>query len=171
MTIANKIRARFRWLMALLFATLFLAFSIFLMALAVYYLVVAIESDDMISGIIRSINISFISLATFELGIGISKEYSPRREQEDIFFVVRRMVMRFVSVACIALVLEGLVMVIKYSQLELAGNLGYPVAILGAAGVLLVALGVFLALTRSDGDGHHVNHPDGARDRHGSNPA
>jgi hypothetical protein len=153
-TTAEKIKTRFRWMMALLFATLFLAFSILLMALAVYYLIVAFESDDMISGIIRSINISFISLATFELGIGISKEYSPQREQEDIFFVVRRMVMRFVSVACIALVLEGLVMVIKYSQLELAGNLGYPVAILGAAGILLVALGVFLTLTRGDGDHH-----------------
>jgi hypothetical protein len=153
-TTAEKIKTRFRWMMALLFATLFLAFSILLMALAVYYLIVAFKSDDMISGIIRSINISFISLATFELGIGISKEYSPQREQEDIFFVVRRMVMRFVSVACIALVLEGLVMVIKYSQLELAGNLGYPVAILGAAGILLVALGVFLTLTRDDGDHH-----------------
>jgi hypothetical protein len=151
MIMTEMIKDRFRLMMALLFAALFLTFSILLMALAVYYLIVAFKSDDMISGIIRSINISFISLATFELGIGISKEYSPRREQEDIFFVVRRMVMRFVSVACIALVLEGLVMVIKYSQLELAGNLGYPVAILGAAGILLVALGVFLTLTRKDG--------------------
>ncbi|HEX6550962.1 MAG TPA: hypothetical protein VF117_09850, partial [Gammaproteobacteria bacterium] len=150
-TAIEKFKARFRWAMALLFAALFLVFSISLMVLAIYYLILAFGSDDMISGIIRSINISFISLATFELGIGISKEYSPRREQEDIFFVVRRMVMRFVSVACIALVLEGLVMVIKYSQLDLAGNLSYPVAILGAAGVLLLALGAFLALTRSDG--------------------
>lgn len=151
MTPIEKFKARFRWAMALLFTALFLVFSLSLMVLAIYYLILAFGSDDMISGIIRSINISFISLATFELGIGISKEYSPRREQEDIFFVVRRMVMRFVSVACIALVLEGLVMVIKYSQLDLAGNLSYPVAILGAAGVLLLALGAFLALTRSDG--------------------
>ncbi len=146
----SPLKARLKWIMALLFAAQFLTFSILLMGLSIYYLVVAFQDDDVISGLIRSLNIAFISLATFELGTGISKEYSPTQDNQNIFFVVRRMVTRFVSVACIALVLEGLVMVIKYSQLELAGNLGYPVAILGAAGVLLVALGVFLRLSRDD---------------------
>lgn len=58
--------------------------------------------------------------------------------------------MRFVSVTSIALVLEGLVMVIKYSQLDLAGNLYYPVAIILSAAGLLLAMGGFLALTRPD---------------------
>ena len=35
-------------------------------------------------------------------------------------------------------------MIIKYSQLELAGNLYYPVAIIIAASLLLMSLGVFL---------------------------
>ena len=39
-------------------------------------------------------------------------------------------------------------MIIKYSQLDLAGNLYYPVAILLACAFLLLALGAFLALTR-----------------------
>lgn len=155
---SHDMRVRLKWLMALLFAALFLTFSISLMCLSVYYLVTAFSSDDIITGLIRSINIAFISLATFELGTGISKEYSPAQNHENIFFVIRRMVTRFVSVACIALVLEGLVMVIKYSQLDLAGNLGYPVAILGAAGILLVALGIFLALSRGDVDVAHRNH-------------
>jgi len=39
-------------------------------------------------------------------------------------------------------------MIIKYSQLELAGNLFYPVGILIGGSVLLVSLGLFLWLTQ-----------------------
>lgn len=147
----NKILLGVKWAMAVLFSVLFLIFSISLMVLAVVYLIDAIGNSDIITGLIKSINVAFISLATFELGTGILKEYNPRRDEEDIFLVVRRMVMRFGSVTSIALVLEGLVMVIKYSQTNMAGNLNYPVEILVAAAILLTGLGIFLALTRKDG--------------------
>ena len=140
-----------KWSMAVLFSVLFLVFSISLMVLAVIYLIDAFGNTDIITGLIKSINVAFISLATFELGTGVLKEYNPRRDEEDIFLVVRRMVMRFGSVTSIALVLEGLVMVIKYSQTNMAGNLDYPVEILVAAAILLTGLGIFLALTRKDG--------------------
>ena len=147
----NKILLGVKWAMAVLFSVLFLIFSISLMVLAVVYLIDAIGNSDIITGLIKSIKVAFISLATFELGTGILKEYNPRRDEEDIFLVVRRMVMRFGSVTSIALVLEGLVMVIKYSQTNMAGNLNYPVEILVAAAILLTGLGIFLALTRKDG--------------------
>lgn len=147
----NKILIGVKWSMAVLFSVLFLLFSISLMFLAVVYLIDAFGNSDIITGLIKSINVAFISLATFELGTGILKEYNPRRDEEDIFLVVRRMVMRFGSVTSIALVLEGLVMVIKYSQTNMAGNLNYPVEILVAAAILLTGLGIFLALTRKDG--------------------
>lgn len=150
---AKRIGSRAKWIMAVAFAVLFLLFSISLMVLAITYLIAAFHQQDIITGLIKSINVAFISLATFELGTGILKEYNPRRDEEDIFLVVRRMVMRFGSVASIALVLEGLVMVIKYSQTDMAGNLNYPVEILLAAAILLIGLGIFLALTRKDGDG------------------
>ncbi|WP_303720574.1 hypothetical protein [Malonomonas rubra] len=41
-------------------------------------------------------------------------------------------------------------MIIKYSQLDLAGNLYYPVGILVSASILLAGMGLFLHLTRSD---------------------
>lgn len=40
-------------------------------------------------------------------------------------------------------------MTIKYSQLELAGNLYYPVAIISSAAILLIALGIFIYLTNT----------------------
>jgi len=64
--------------------------------------------------------------------------------------VVRRTVARFVGTVCITLVLEALIMIVKYSQLELAGNLYFPVGILVGASILLIGMGVFLHLSRAD---------------------
>lgn len=138
-----------RWLRniaATLFSLLFLTISLTLVGLSVMHFIQAFSSDEFISGIIKAINDLFIALATYELAVGIFKEY--RQENEiNLYSSIRRTITRFVSVAVIALVLEGLIMIIKYSQLELAGNLFYPVGVIFAAGILLIALGIFLKLT------------------------
>jgi hypothetical protein len=103
-------------------------------------------------GLLKALNMAVISLATFELGLGVHKEYAGHDDTDDVLVILRRTVAlgRFVSIVCIALVLEGLLMVIKYSQLDLAGNLPYPVAIVASAALLLTALGAFLRLSRED---------------------
>lgn len=142
--------ARLRTLLAVFFSLLFMALSIAFGALSVREFIGALDNaKGMTSGLIASINAAVISLAAFELGFNVGKEYVQEGD-DDIYAAVRRSIARFVGVVCIALVLEGLIMVIKYSQLELAGNLGYPVAIIGGASVLLMALGVFLYLTRPE---------------------
>ncbi|MDW7772149.1 MAG: hypothetical protein SCH71_04580 [Desulfobulbaceae bacterium] len=83
----------------------------------------------------------------FELGVGVGKEYTVANDGENIFENMRRTITRFVGTVCIALVLESLIMIIKYSQLDLAGNLYYPVSILISCSLLLIALGLFLKLT------------------------
>lgn len=138
-------------LVAMMFSVLFLTLAVSLAGLAIVQFVHAFTSDDaLISGLVKSINTAVISLATFELAIGVGKEYTTDDEGRNIFPAVRRSITRFVAVVCIALVLEGLIMVIKYSQLELAGNLYYPVAIITSASLLLLALGGFLHLTRRE---------------------
>lgn len=108
------------------------------------------HDKELINGIITAVNTAFIALATFELGVGIDKEYGVVDNGDHIYRAVRRMVARFVSVTCIALVLESLILVIKYSQLEMAGNLPYPIAMMAGASALLIALGVFMHFTRLD---------------------
>jgi len=140
--------AKLRALLAVLLSILFIALSVSLGVLSVQKFIGAFnDADGMISGVVYSINMAVISLATFELGLSVGKEYT-QEDSDNIYAAVRRSITRFVGVVCIALVLEGLIMVIKYSQLELAGNLGYPVAIVASASFLLIALGVFLFLTR-----------------------
>lgn len=136
--------------MSRLFSTLFFALALILSLYGVYHLVVDLVTSEreVISTAVRSINTLVIALAMFELGAGISKEYSGDGDSENVFLDIRRTITRFVGTVCIALVLEALIMIIKYSQLELAGNLYYPVAILVGAGILLVSLGGFLAMTR-----------------------
>jgi hypothetical protein len=133
-----------------LFSVIFHALSILLIISASYnfadYMIN--PQGDFMSTVIKSINTFVISLAMFELGAGISKEYSSSDEEENTYSNTRRIITRFVGTVCIALVLEALIMIIKYSQLELAGNLYYPVGILFGSSFLLIALGAFLWLTK-----------------------
>jgi hypothetical protein len=100
---------------------------------------------------VSSINTGIIGLAVFELAIVINKEYSGREDAaEDAVASLRRTIPRFIGTVCIALSLEGLIMVIKYSQADMAGNLYYPVAIITSTAMLLAALGLFLHLTREN---------------------
>lgn len=136
-------------IMAKIFYFIFLLLSITLGGLAVFEFIQSFtQAESLANGLIKTINMAVVSLAIFELGIGIEKEYASEAEGEgDIYSSVRRSITRFVAVVCTALVLEGLIMVIKYSQLELAGNLSYPVAIIASASLLLLSLGGFLKLT------------------------
>lgn len=104
-----------------------------------------LEGSEIIPIIIQVVNGSIISIAVFELAMVIGKEYGNALET-NVFVTLRRTIPRFIGTVCVALSLEGLIMVIKYSQLELAGNLYSPVAIIISAAFLLIALGVFLKL-------------------------
>lgn len=98
---------------------------------------------------LSSINTGIIALAVFELALIINKEYSGPIEdvEKDAVARLRGTLPRFIGTVCVALSLEGLIMVIEYSQLDLAGNLYYPVAIIISTALLLSALGLFVYLT------------------------
>ncbi len=133
------------------FAAVFLSLSLLLVGLAGYqFWSGVLAGHDVISILVQSLNTAIIALAIFELGIGISREYAVPHNDRHTFSIIRRLVTRFVGTVCVALVLEGLIMIIKYSQLDLAGNLYYPVAILFGASGLLCSLGLFLHLSRAD---------------------
>ena len=141
-----------KFLMGRFLALSFLSLSLFLIGLAIFQFVEGFnEGKEMVNILIKSINTSIIAMAIFELGIGIGKEYGNHTDDEDhTYIVMRRTISRFVGTVCIALVLEALIMIIKYSQLDLAGNLFYPVGILIGTSVLLASMGLFLQLTRAD---------------------
>lgn len=132
---------------ALVFTALFFSLSA---ALIVSIFVVLIKGvmagEEMTQLIIQSVNTGIIAIAVFELATVIDKEYG-NTEEHDVIVMLRRTLPRFIGTVCVALSLEGLIMVIKYSQLNLASNLYYPVAIICSASFLLIALGLFLKLT------------------------
>lgn len=105
---------------------------------------------DLTEILLKSINTGVIALAVFELALIINKEYSEPDEDENknAIDLLRVTLPRFIGTVCVALSLEGLIMVIKYSQLDLAGNLYYPVAIIASTALLLTSLGIFLHLTK-----------------------
>ncbi len=137
---------------AQLFTFIFLALTLSIIFILFKNLLVGfLSGDDITQVFLSSINTSIIGLAVFELALVVNKEYAVEaRENDDPVASVRRTIPRFIGTVCIALSLEGLIMVIKYSQLELAGNLYYPVAIIASTALLLAALGLFLRMTRDD---------------------
>lgn len=99
--------------------------------------------------VISSINTFIIALAIFELGAGVHEEYQSNDTGAYLYSSMRRTITRFVGTVCIALSLEALILIIKYSKLELASNLWYPVGIIISTSLLLTSLAVFLSLTRT----------------------
>ena len=143
-----------RFLVAKLFTFIFFGTAlalIFLLGETIFIGILA--GEDVMQIFLDGINTGIIALAVFELALVINKEYSRKEEIEDVVASLRRTIPRFIGTVCIALSLEGLIMVIKYSQLELAGNLYYPVAIITSTALLLISLGVFLHLTRKVNEG------------------
>lgn len=139
----------FRQLMAFAFSSIFFLFALFLAWLTFHDLLSGVAALETLTGAaVKAMNTAVISLAAFELGLVVQEEYGAREEGE-FTDVLRRTVPRFISIVCVAVSLEGLLMVIKFAQLELSGNLPYAVAVLAAAALLLLALGGFLRLTRN----------------------
>ncbi|MBB5321950.1 hypothetical protein [Marinobacter oulmenensis] len=142
-----------RALFARLFSLVFFVLAFSLLAAAGMDVVDYLQSgESFMQAIIKGVNGSIIALAVYELAMVIRSEYSGRSESHDIVTMMRRTLPRFIGTVCVAMSLEGLIMIIKYSQLDLAGNLYYPVAIIASTALLLAALGVFLKMAPKEKD-------------------
>lgn len=150
------LRKLFIKIFAIFFYTLAIAV---LVATGVELLTNLSQHQSIMMAFITTIESTIIALAVFELGLVIDKEYDTLNQEnsadspsanstDDTIGSLKRTLPRFVGTVCIALSLEGLIMVIKYNQLDLAGNLYYPVAIIISTALLLMALGVFLRCIR-----------------------
>lgn len=126
-------------------------FIFFALSAAIFLTTLAASVRQMLGGeditqiIVKMVNATVIAMAVYEVALVISQEYGAEAGH-DVIVMLRRTLPRFIGTVCVALSLEGLMMVIKYSQLDMAGNLYYPVAIIVSAALLLMALGVFLRL-------------------------
>lgn len=137
----------------------FLAFALFYAGYAAVEFVRPLfdEGKSFIDGLIKGLHTGVVALAVYELAQIIHQEHDLASRPHRIIVRVRRGVARFGGVVFVALVLESLIMVIKYSQQDLVGFLYYPAALIVSAALLLLALGVFIRLTAAAGTDHgHV---------------
>ncbi len=131
-----------------MFALFFLSFALLYATSAIIEFVKPVLDDgDLASGLIKGLHMGVVALAVYELAQVVQQEYDKSGHASDAIKRNRRCVTRFASVVFVALVLESLIMVIKYSQQDLAGFLYYPVAIIASASLLLIGLGVFIKLS------------------------
>lgn len=130
------------------FAMLFLAMSVsFAIMSLVAFVDPILHGGDIMDGLVQGLHTGVVALAVYELAQIVHQEYDQEGKPQNVMSRIRRGVARFGSVVIVALVLESLIMVIKYSQKDLAGFLFYPAAIICSAALLLSALGLFARLT------------------------
>ncbi len=131
-----------------LFALFFLSFALLYASSAIVEFIKPILSDgDLTGGLVKGLHMGVVALAVYELAQVVHQEYDKSGKPSDAVWRIRRGVTRFASIVFVALVLESLIMVIKYSQQDLAGFLYYPVAIIASASLLLMSLGVLIKLS------------------------
>src|SRR5437868_357087 len=125
------------------FTFFFLAFTLLYAGAAVVeFLRPILDNGDFLDGLVKGLHMGVVALAVYELAQIVYEEYDALGAPETVVPRIRRGIFRFVCVVCTALVLESLIMVIKYNQKDLAGFLMYPVALIAAAAGLLIALGI-----------------------------
>ena len=133
-----------------MFALFFLSFAMLYASSAFIEFIKPVLIDgDLTSGLFKGLHMGVVALAVYELAQVVYQEYDTSGKPSDAVWRIRRGVTRFASIVFVALVLESLSMVIKYSQQDLAGFLYYPVAIIASASLLLMSLGVFIKLSDS----------------------
>lgn len=133
-----------------MFTLFFLGFALMYAGAAIIEFVQPIlDSGDLIEGLVKGLHMGVVALAVYELAQIIYQEYDRLEAPDAMVWRIRRGIIRFVSVACTALVLESLIMVIKYNQKDMAGFLLYPVMVIASTALLLMALGVFTRLSQN----------------------
>ena len=98
--------------------------------------------------VLQSIAVLTVAVAALELGQTILEEEVQREAHMSAPTRVRRFLSRFMVVLVVALSIETLVIVFKFSQ-EAPEQLPYAASIGAAAALLLVAWGVFIWLNRA----------------------
>lgn len=148
MPVIGRILASIPRVIVPMFTVFFLVFALLYVGAAMVEFVRPIlDSGDLVSGLVKGLHMGVVALPVYELAQIIYQEYDTTDRPDDTVARIHRSVTRFASIVFVALVLESLIMVIKYSQQDLAGFLLYPVAIIVAASLLLLALGVFIRIT------------------------
>ena len=138
-----------------MFALYFMGFALLYAGFAmVEFLRPIIESGDVMAGLIKGLHMGVMALPVYEMALIVYQEYGESGKPSNAVRRIQRGIARFASAVFIALVLESLILVIKYSQQDMAGMLHYPVAIIFSAGFLLIALGVFTKMTSVPEIGH-----------------
>lgn len=105
---------------------------------------------DLFEAVVRAVNLALIALAVFVLGAGLGKGFATVERDADFYALVRATITRFVSVVCIALVMESLLMVVEEHLLGSGAGVDSALVVALAAGILLACLGMFMRFTRPE---------------------
>jgi len=136
----------------LVIGLLFAACGIALIGLAAIQLWGGLAGDmafnARVDTVLESLAVMTFALAALELGQTIIEEEVQREVHMSAPTRVRRFLSRFMVVLVVALTIESLVLVFRYSH-EAPENMAYAAIVAFAAAALMLAWGVFIRMNRS----------------------
>jgi hypothetical protein len=131
---------------------LFIACGVALIAFACMQLWSAVTAEASVEGrideVLESLALVTVALAALELGETIIEEQVEREAHMSAPTRARRFLSRFLVVLVVALSIEALVLVFKYSH-EAPENIPYAAVVAFAAGALIASWGLFVRLNRA----------------------
>jgi heme/copper-type cytochrome/quinol oxidase subunit 4 len=101
--------------------------------------------NERLNAVLESIAVLTVAVAALELGQTILEEEVQREAQMSAPTRVRRFLSRFMVVLVVALTIEALVLVFRYSH-EAPENMAYAAIVAFSAAALMVGWGVFIRL-------------------------
>ena len=110
-----------------------------------------IGPNERLDNVLESLAVITVALAALELGQTIIEEEVQRETQMSAPTRVRRFLSRFMVVLVVALAIESLVLVFRYSHEE-PRNMVYAAVVGACAAALMVAWGAFIRLNRAAED-------------------
>ncbi|WP_237056932.1 hypothetical protein [Microbulbifer sediminum] len=136
-----------------LFSFLFIAIAATILVSTIFTLLEFIVSspvfykeNEIPEIVVNAISNLIIALAAFELHVVMNVILSQPVNEERTLRVLLEYGPRFIIVVSVALCLEGLVLVIKFSQANTAENLIYAIVVVLSASLLLLSLAIYVKL-------------------------
>jgi len=125
----------------------FLSVGIFAIAVRHIYLAVDISQNKSLIHIFDAVGLVALSVAVLDLATTIFREVILRDVSKRHPSQVRKSLTRFGTIIIIAILIEGFIMIFRFSKAGQTHLIPYAILVLGGATMLIIGLGLYLKMT------------------------
>jgi hypothetical protein len=104
-------------------------------------------SADKLGHLFTAIGLTTIAVVVLDLAVTVHREMATAEGEKRQPFRVRGSLIRFMMMMIIAVLIEGLILLFKFSETDKYAAIPYAILIFAGAFLLIIGLGIYLKLT------------------------